>query len=83
MGCDGLPSLNPGETYVCACLKLTQADLVRAIQCLGIRTLKDLRNQTGAGDGCMACQRRLRCYVEGDRSALDTDIRPDVTRVAP
>jgi bacterioferritin-associated ferredoxin len=61
-------SLNAGEHYVCACLKLTQADLARAIQCLDIRTLKDLRNQTGAGDGCMACHRRLCCYLDGDRS---------------
>ena len=68
MGCDGLSTLNPLDAYVCTCLKLTQVDLVKAIQCLDIRTLKDLRSHTGAGEGCMACHRRLRCYLDSDKT---------------
>lgn len=83
MGCNALSSLNVGEGYVCACLKLTHADVVRAVQCLDIRTLNDLRNETGAGDGCMACHRRLRRYVDGDRNGADIDNRSAVIRAAP
>jgi bacterioferritin-associated ferredoxin len=49
--------------YVCACLKLTHADLVRATAEGQFKTLKDLRERTGAGDGCMACHHRLSCYM--------------------
>jgi bacterioferritin-associated ferredoxin len=42
---------------------MTHTELVSAITCLNIRTLKDLRLQTGAGDGCTACHRRLRHYL--------------------
>ena len=75
MGSDALPSLKAGESYVCACFKLTQADVVRAIECLDVRTLKDLRTQTGAGEGCMACHRRLSCYLDGDRRVADSRSR--------
>jgi bacterioferritin-associated ferredoxin len=30
----------------------------------GVRTLGDLKRETGAGDGCMACHRLLRRYLE-------------------
>jgi bacterioferritin-associated ferredoxin len=31
--------------------------------CQAFRSLADLRRQTGAGDGCMACHRRLQRYL--------------------
>jgi bacterioferritin-associated ferredoxin len=55
--------LNASGHYVCVCLRMTHTELVSAITCLNIRTLKDLRLQTGAGDGCTACHRRLRHYL--------------------
>jgi bacterioferritin-associated ferredoxin len=69
MDTDGLSSCAGAcEVYVCACLRLTHADLLAAIACLDIRTLQDLRRGTGAGGGCMACPRRLRGYLEAATS---------------
>jgi len=63
--CNGLyVSLNTRHGYVCACLKVTHADLLAAMARDDVRTLNDLCRYTGAGDGCMACHPRLRCYVE-------------------
>jgi bacterioferritin-associated ferredoxin len=53
----------PDPPYVCACMRLTHADLIEAVAAGTIQTLADLRRQTGAGDGCMACHRRLACYL--------------------
>lgn len=64
MKCDSPPvSIERGDTYVCLCMRVTHADLLEAIACRNARTLTDLRRDTGAGDGCMACHRRLRCYL--------------------
>ena len=30
----------------------------------GLRTVKDVRQHTGAGDGCTACHRTIRQYLE-------------------
>jgi bacterioferritin-associated ferredoxin len=64
MECDGL-SVPAGrrDAYVCVCMRITHADLLHAVAGDEVRTLADLRQQTGAGDGCMACHRRLRCYL--------------------
>ncbi len=53
----------PGR-LVCRCLGVTEAVLVEALVTLEIRTLQDLRRETGAGDGCTACHRLLRRYLE-------------------
>lgn len=49
--------------FVCTCMKVTEDELIRVIVSQGIRDLRELRNETGAGDGCMACRRRLQHYV--------------------
>ena len=48
---------------VCHCLQVTESTLVDALTTLEIRTVKDLRRHTGAGDGCTACHSRLREYL--------------------
>lgn len=64
MECDSLSSpVNASERYVCACLRVSRAELLEAIASLKVRTLEDLRAHTGAGDGCTACHRRLRHYL--------------------
>jgi bacterioferritin-associated ferredoxin len=63
--CDGMSSsAKTGAGYVCACLKVTHADLLAVVARHEVRTLKDLCRYTGAGDGCMACHRRLRGYLD-------------------
>jgi bacterioferritin-associated ferredoxin len=49
---------------VCRCLRITEADLLRAMGDAPIRTLKELRLHTGAGDGCTACHHLLVRYLE-------------------
>jgi bacterioferritin-associated ferredoxin len=53
-----------GLRMICRCLRVTEEVLVQAFASGDIRTLKDIRRHTGAGDGCMACHRRLASYLE-------------------
>jgi bacterioferritin-associated ferredoxin len=50
--------------FVCTCMKLTEAALVDVIVSRAIDDLQELRRETGAGDGCMACRRRLQHYLD-------------------
>jgi bacterioferritin-associated ferredoxin/NAD-dependent dihydropyrimidine dehydrogenase PreA subunit len=52
------------ETVVCPCLGVTEAQLIDALATQQIRSLKDIRRQTGAGAGCMVCHRRLKRYLQ-------------------
>jgi len=45
-------------------MQVTEADLVALIVNRGISDLRELRHHTGAGDGCMACRRRLQSYLD-------------------
>jgi bacterioferritin-associated ferredoxin len=49
----------PGHV-VCHCLQVTEETILHALAVFELRTLKDVRQHTGAGDGCTACHRRLR-----------------------
>ncbi|WP_165227780.1 (2Fe-2S)-binding protein [Aquisphaera insulae] len=49
---------------VCNCLQVTAAELMDAFASREIRTIKDIKRATGAGDGCMVCHRLLRKYLE-------------------
>jgi NifU-like protein len=53
----------PGRV-VCRCLNLTEAALSEALVTLGLRTLKEVRVHTGAGDGCTCCHATLREMIE-------------------
>ena len=53
-----------GLRYICHCLRVTEAVLTEAFATQDIRTLKDIRRHTGAGDGCMACHHRLTAFLE-------------------
>jgi len=52
------------DRVVCQCLQITEGQLVAALRSLDLRTLKDLRRATGAGDGCTCCHELLRHYLE-------------------
>ncbi|MBY0231706.1 MAG: (2Fe-2S)-binding protein [Gemmataceae bacterium] len=62
--CSACPS-----RLVCRCLQVTEDALLAALDAGGIQTLRDLRRCTGAGDGCTACHRQLKTYLER-RTAL-------------
>jgi bacterioferritin-associated ferredoxin len=38
--------------------------LLDALHTFDLRNLKEVRERTGAGDGCTACHRQLRAYLE-------------------
>lgn len=57
--CQGCPA-----RVVCRCLKVTEEKIVETLTQLEIRTLKDLRRATGAGEGCTCCHDELKEYLE-------------------
>jgi bacterioferritin-associated ferredoxin len=57
--CDDCP-----DRLICHCLQITETELVTALTVREIRTLQDIRQHTGAGDGCTACHKTLRKYLE-------------------
>lgn len=52
---------------VCRCLQVTEEVLLEAVTTFELRTVKDVREHTGAGDGCTACHRQIRHYLEQHR----------------
>jgi len=52
------------ERLVCHCLQVTEAELLSVLTARQLRTLQEVRLHTGAGDGCTACHRVLRQYLE-------------------
>ena len=54
---------------VCHCLQVTEDVLLRALETMHLVSVKDICRHTGAGDGCTACHRRLRKYLD-QRHAL-------------
>lgn len=57
--CDGCPA-----KVVCRCLNVTEADVVRAITRMELQTIRELRQHTGAGEGCTCCHGQLAYYLE-------------------
>jgi NifU-like protein len=53
----------PGRV-ICPCLGVTEETVLGAVTALGLRSVKEVRAATGAGDGCTACHRRLRLLIE-------------------
>ena len=62
LGTSSPPSPRPGG-YVCACLQITEQQLLDTLSREPVCSLRDLRRTTGAGDGCTACHEALREYL--------------------
>jgi bacterioferritin-associated ferredoxin len=54
---------------VCHCLQVTEAAVIEAITSLDLRSLKEVRRHTGAGDGCTCCHAQIRQYLQQLRCA--------------
>ena len=52
---------------VCPCLKVTEAQLMRAIRNHKIKSVKNIIDYTSAGDGCTACHPALMKLCERKR----------------
>jgi NAD(P)H-nitrite reductase large subunit len=48
---------------VCRCLKVTEQEVISAIVTLGLRTVKEVRQATEAGDGCTCCHKEIAAYL--------------------
>ena len=53
--------------FVCECLKVTEAAVLKAIHEKKIQTVKDIIKYTQAGDGCTACHPLLKEYLSRAR----------------
>jgi bacterioferritin-associated ferredoxin len=51
------------DRVVCRCLKVTEQEVVSAIVTLGLRTVKEVRQATEAGDGCTCCHKEIAAYL--------------------
>ena len=52
------------DPIVCRCLGVTESELQAALVSLDIRTLRELRQHTGAGDGCTCCHDEIRKQLQ-------------------
>jgi len=55
---------------ICHCLQVTETEVIEALATREVRTLKDLRRHTAAGDGCTACHRQLMELLQAHRREL-------------
>jgi len=51
------------DRVVCRCLKVTEQTVITAIVTLGLRTVREVRAATDAGNGCTCCHRELAAYL--------------------
>ena len=64
MNCDHSASTDCSAQYLCHCLQVTETAVVDAIVSLDLRSVRDVRRHTGAGEGCTCCHDRLRQVLE-------------------
>jgi bacterioferritin-associated ferredoxin len=62
--CDQDDFLPCPTNVVCRCLQVTEPVLLEALATMDLKTVKEIRRLTGAGDGCNACHRVLKRYLE-------------------
>ena len=62
--CSSDPCFTCTDRVLCRCLRVRESTVVDAIVTLGLRTVKEIREHTGAGDGCTCCHGELRRCLE-------------------
>ena len=53
-----------GAPMICRCLRVSEEVVRAALHRFELRTVKEVRQRTGAGDGCTACHRTIRQLLE-------------------
>jgi bacterioferritin-associated ferredoxin len=61
--------LYSGAKLICRCLEITETDLLDAVDRGDLRSLTEVVRETGAGDGCTACRKRILEYLEDSCAA--------------
>jgi NAD(P)H-nitrite reductase large subunit len=49
---------------LCHCLQVAEQEVVEAIVRCGLRSVGDVRCETGAGEGCTACHQAIREHLQ-------------------
>ncbi len=62
---------NGPDPIVCHCLGISRGDLVQALACRAMFSLKDICERTGAGDGCTACHQSLKQLLQQEVFTLE------------
>jgi bacterioferritin-associated ferredoxin len=63
------PRFYGADDYVCRCLRVSECALRQLAATGEVRSLDDVKRQTGAGDGCTGCHRRIQEFLaDGDIS---------------
>lgn len=53
----------PGKV-VCRCLNVTEEQIINLITTGGLRSIREIREVTRAGDGCTCCHAEIQQYIE-------------------
>ncbi len=56
--------LEAGGPVVCHCLGIREDEIVSTLITLKLRSIREVRRQTGAGAGCSCCHRKLQNYID-------------------
>ena len=57
------------DKMICSCLQITETDLCNALATLDLKSVRDIRIHTGAGEGCTSCHTALHLHLEAHRYA--------------
>jgi NAD(P)H-nitrite reductase large subunit len=66
--CSGCP-----DRVVCRCFGVKESTIVQAITTLGLRTVKEIRKHTEAGDGCTCCHADLHRLLDEHAAILTAE----------
>jgi NAD(P)H-nitrite reductase large subunit len=66
--CSGCP-----DRIICRCFNVKESTIVQAITTLGLRTVKEIRKHTEAGDGCTCCHADLRRLLDEHAAVLTAE----------
>ncbi len=78
------PTPTSSDRVACRCLKVTTCEVAQAIVSLGIRSVRELRDKTGAGNGCNCCHRLLQkfidqqCVAEVEQTTVEPQLTPAI-----
>ena len=62
--CPADPCDTCSDRVVCRCLQVTEQQLVKLITHHQLRSIREIRQHGGAGDGCTCCHPQLQQYLQ-------------------
>ena len=62
------------ERMICHCLQVTEEALLTTIRTFELKTIKEIGQHTGAGEGCTACHKKLQVYLKKAAQFSDSPV---------